>query len=360
MEAHMSFSKDVKEELSLQLSSARHCRLAELAAILSCEGRVIYLDSEGENAKGQYPIRKCYLKLQTENLVVARKYFTLIRKTFNINIDVSVKTNSNAKRNSMYTLIISNQEAIKLILQATKLSPNQSKHDDGAVKAEINVASGKAISVGLGLSDPVTTQNACCKRAFIRGAFLSSGSMSNPKKAYHLEIVVSNPDKAEQLRDMIQTFSIDAKIILRKKNYVVYIKEGSQIVDLLNVMEAHVALMDLENVRILKEMRNSINRQVNCEAANISKTVAAAAKQIEDIIYIKDTVGLGDLADGLEDIARMRIEYPEASLKELGEMLLPPIGKSGVNHRLRKLSQVADQLRENKEENCHDNERNND
>jgi DNA-binding protein WhiA len=135
----------------------------------------------------------------------------------------------------------------------------------------------------------------------------------------------------------------------------VYIKEGSQIVDLLNVMEAHVALMDLENVRILKEMRNSINRQVNCEAANISKTVVAASNQMDDIIYIRDKVGLGDLADGLEDIARMRIEYPEASLKELGAMLLPPIGKSGVNHRLRKLSMIADQLREHKEENSHDN-----
>jgi DNA-binding protein WhiA len=145
---------------------------------------------------------------------------------------------------------------------------------------------------------------------------------------------------------------------MRKKNYVVYIKEGSQIVDLLNVMEAHVALMNLENVRILKEMRNSINRQVNCEAANISKTVTAATKQMEDILYIRDHVGLGDLPDNLEEIARLRIDYPEASLKELGAMLLPPVGKSGVNHRLRKLSMIADQLREHKEENIHDNEGN--
>jgi DNA-binding protein WhiA len=120
-------------------------------------------------------------------------------------------------------------------------------------------------------------------------------------------------------------------------------------------MEAHNALMDLENVRILKEMRNSINRQVNCEAANINKTVTASSNQMDDILYIRDTVGLGDLADGLEDIARLRIEYPEASLKELGAMLLPPIGKSGVNHRLRKLSMIADQLREHKEEKSHDN-----
>jgi DNA-binding protein WhiA len=131
---------------------------------------------------------------------------------------------------------------------------------------------------------------------------------------------------------------------------VVYIKEGSQIVDLLNVMEAHVSLMNLENVRILKEMRNQVNRQVNCEAANINKTVEAASKHIEDIIYIRDNVGFNNIAEGLRDIAKLRIEHPEASLKELGTMLLPPIGKSGVNHRLRKLSMIAEYFREHKEE----------
>jgi DNA-binding protein WhiA len=325
----MSFSSDVKEELSLQISNARHCRLAELSAILSYEGHIKRSGKE------------IYLKLQTENLVVARKYFTLIRKTFNINNDVSVKTNSSLNKSSVYTLIIRNALDVIRIMQATKLPI-------GAMNIQSEDAD--THNERIGLANQLIIQNACCKRAFIRGAFLSSGSMSDPKKAYHLEIVVSGLDKAEQLRDIIQTFSIDAKIVIRKKNYVVYIKEGSQIVDLLNVMEAHIALMDLENVRILKEMRNSINRQVNCEAANINKTVTAASKQMDDILYIRDTVGLGDLADGLEDIARLRIDYPEASLKELGAMLLPPIGKSGVNHRLRKLSMIADQLREHKEE----------
>ncbi|MDF2484086.1 MAG: hypothetical protein K0R46_254 [Herbinix sp.] len=330
----MSFSSDVKEELSLQLSSARHCKLAELSAILSYEGQIIH---SGE---------KIFLKLQTENLVVARKYFTLIRKTFNINSDVSVKTNSSLNKSSVYTLIIRSASEVTRILQATKLpiGPEDSQRVSPVVHSE-----------RIGLASQLIIQNACCKRSFIRGAFLSSGSMSDPKKAYHLEIVIASLEKAEQLRDMIQTFTIDAKIVIRKKNYVVYIKEGSQIVDLLNVMEAHNALMDLENVRILKEMRNSINRQVNCEAANINKTVTASSNQMDDILYIRDTIGLGDLADGLEDIARLRIEYPEASLKELGAMLLPPIGKSGVNHRLRKLSMIADQLREHKEEKSHDN-----
>ena len=131
----------------------------------------------------------------------------------------------------------------------------------------------------------------------------------------------------------------------RKKYYVVYIKEGAQIVEILNVMEAHVALMNLENVRILKEMRNSVNRQVNCETANINKTVNAAVKQIEDIQYIQSTIGFDSLSEGLEDVARLRLEQPEATLKELGMMLTPQVGKSGVNHRLRKLSNLADELR---------------
>ena len=138
------------------------------------------------------------------------------------------------------------------------------------------------------------------------------------------------------------------KVVLRKKYYVVYVKDGSQIVDMLNVMEAHNALMALENIRIAKEIRNSVNRQVNCEMANINKTVLAAKKQVEDILYIKNTVGFGELTEGLREMAQIRIEYPEASLVELGRMLSSPVGKSGVNHRLRKLSQIADELRERK------------
>jgi DNA-binding protein WhiA len=320
----MSFSKGVKEELSMQMGDARHCRLAELAAILTYGGQLIQNKTQ------------LLLKFQTENLALARKYFTLIKKTFNINIDISIKRNQSSKVNQIYTLIIKNKDMVINILQATKQSISDVQ--DGRI----------------GNSSQIVVQNTCCKRAFIRGAYLLSGSMSNPKKAYHLEFVTEEIEKAERLREVICTFSIDAKIIQRKKHYVVYIKEGSQIVDLLNVMEAHVSLMNLENVRILKEMRNQVNRQVNCEAANITKTVEAASKQIDDIIYIRDYVGYGNLAEGLCDIAELRILHPEASLKELGTMLLPPLGKSGVNHRLRKLSMIAEYFREHKEENISD------
>jgi DNA-binding protein WhiA len=193
-------------------------------------------------------------------------------------------------------------------------------------------------------------RRSCCKRAYLRGAFLASGSMSHPEKSYHIELVCTTQAKAKQLRALINGFGLESKVILRKRSYVVYLKEGAQIVDLLNIMEAPVALMEMENVRILKEMRNSVNRQVNCETANLNKTVSAAVKQIEDIAYIEQTVGLAKLPNGLREIAEIRLANPNASLKELGDMLSEPLGKSGVNHRLRKLGEIAEELREGKEE----------
>ena len=188
-------------------------------------------------------------------------------------------------------------------------------------------------------------KNACCKRAFLRGAFLCIGSMSDPEKSYHMEFVCGYKESAEQLRQIIQGFEVEAKIIVRKKYYVVYLKEGAGIVDLLNIMEAHVSLMNFENYRIVKEMRNSINRKVNCETANITKTVNASSRQIEDILLIKEHCGFQNLPDNLRETAEIRLEYPDATLKELGQILNPPVGKSGMNHRLRKLSELADRLR---------------
>ncbi|ROR28545.1 hypothetical protein EDD66_104131 [Mobilisporobacter senegalensis] len=327
----MSFSMEVKEELSNHIPPARHCQIAEIAAIFSLCGRILISDKD-----------KYTIKIHTENLSVARKYFSLIRKTFNTIPEVSIRRNVNAAKSKVYIITVKEDDTSLKILKATKLMD-----DSGQIGEDLSIRSNLVI------------QNACCKRAFIRGAFLSSGSISDPEKTYHFEIVVTTHGKAIQLKAIINSFNIDAKIVIRKKYYVVYVKEGSQIVDILNVMEAHVALMNLENVRIVKEMRNSINRQVNCETANINKTVVAATKQIDDILYIKNTVGLSEVSEGLEEIAALRIEYPEASLKELGALLSPPIGKSGVNHRLRKLSIIADQLREQKEDLGYDNKENN-
>ena len=312
----MSFSGMVKEELSRQIGTARHCRIAELAALISFCGRLEHFP-QGEK-----------LKLQTENETVARKCFTLLQKTFNIEKEISVRENSHLKRVKVYVLEISDPEEIREILQATKLIAD-SKFCDTLI-----------------LQDMLVVQQSCCKRAYIRGAFLASGSISDPEKGYHFEIVYPDERKAQQLQTIIRSFSVDAKIVQRKKSYVVYVKEGAQIVDMLAVMEANVALMDLENIRILKEMRNSVNRKVNCETANINKTVNAAVKQMEDIKLIQQVMGFEQLSDGLAQIAELRMQYPEATLKELGMMLSPQVGKSGVNHRLRKLSALADELRE--------------
>ena len=287
----MSFSHDVKEELAKHIGSARHCQMAELAAILNFSGQF------GCNKEESFTIG-----FQTENETVVRKGFTLLKKTFNIEAGA--------------------------VIDAAKIQ--EIHHKFGDLNEPVN---------------PLLVKNSCCQRAFLRGAFLSIGSISAPEKGYHLELVCTQEDKAKQLQEIMLNFEIESKMVMRKKYYVVYLKEGKAIVELLNVMEAHIALMNLENLRILKEVRNTVNRRVNCEAANISKTVEAAGKQIEDILLIKEKMGLSNLPANLKQIAELRLENPEMPLKELGEELDPPVGKSGVNHRLRKLSEIAKSLR---------------
>ena len=193
-------------------------------------------------------------------------------------------------------------------------------------------------------------QSKMSTKGLIREAFLQSGSISDPEKFYHLEIVFTEYEEALRIKQLIESFRLDGKIVERKGHYVVYLKEGAQIADMLRIMEAPMALMEFENIRILKEMRNSINRQVNCEAANLGKTISAAVKQVEDIKFICSKIGLDNIPESLAETAEKRLKYPEATLKELGELMDPPIGKSGVNHRLKKLSQLAEDLKNHREE----------
>ena len=205
--------------------------------------------------------------------------------------------------------------------------------------------SGEAEKIRSAIRVTTDTMRSCCRRAYIRGAFLAAGSVSNPEKSYHLEIVCQDERQALFLAELLESFEIEAKIILRKRYHVLYVKDGTKIVEMLNVMGAHIALMDFENKRILKEMRNSVNRKVNCETANIGKTVNAAQRQIEDIKQLMKTDAYRALPPALMEIADLRVMYPEATLKELGELSTPAIGKSGVNHRLRKLSKMAEELK---------------
>ena len=277
----MSFSKDVKEELLALLPKSRHCMVAELAGIFLMHGANI------------------------SDEALSRKVFTLLNKTLNIGKDVDALS----------------EEMCNQIKQMIKLS------DD-----EMHI-------------DELVLQQTCCKRAFIRGAFLVGGSISDPNKGYHFEIVCSDEAQAKQIAKNMNVFDVNARIVGRNSKYVVYLKEGAQIVEILRVMEAARSVMELENIRVVKEVRGTINRKVNCETANISKTVNTAVRQIEDINLIEEKLGLDTLSLQLQEIARVRLDYPDLPLGALGQYLDPPIGKSGVNHRLKKLAKIAEDLR---------------
>lgn len=313
----MSFSSEVKEELSHVDGHEIHCKIAELAAIIGLCGRL-------QCEEGRYS-----LILHTENVAVARRFYSLIKEVFHFQPEVSTTQHDYLKKNRFYMISIKDSAQTLKILKTVQLINNLGQMDEEFF-----------------VKDNPVLQRTCCRRAFLRGAFLSAGSITDPEKNYHFEFACVSKEKAEQLRELFEFFGLEAKIVLRKKYYVVYLKEGAMISDALNIIEAHISLMKFENVRILKDVRNSVNRRVNCEAANINKTVSAARKQIEDIEYIKNTVGLERLSENLRDIAYARLEEPDATLKELGEKLNSPVGKSGVNHRLRKLSQIAQDIRE--------------
>ncbi|MCR4746338.1 MAG: DNA-binding protein WhiA [Lachnospiraceae bacterium] len=298
----MSFSTDVKKEISMHIPTARHCQIAELAALFEFGGR--YLPSEKR------------MEFQTENSLAAKLYFTLLQKLCTIRCDVQVIRAHDA----VYLLNIYGDDAEKaakmLKLAETRDSVNE-----------------------------LLVEKMCCKRYFVSGAFLAAGSVNNPMKSYHMEIVCSSENQAEKLVDLINSFGVESRIVIRKKYFVVYLKDGGQIIDMLNIMEAHQALMSMENTRIVKEMRNAVNRRVNCETANITKTVNAAVKQVNDIEYIKASGAFMTLSEPLRQLAELRLAHPEASLKELGSLLDANVSKSGVNHRLRRLSEIAENLR---------------
>jgi hypothetical protein len=186
----------------------------------------------------------------------------------------------------------------------------------------------------------------CCRRSYIREMFLCTGSVNDPRGKYHLEFSCPKQTQAEQLMKVLRSFSLEARTVRRGKYSVVYIKEASDITDVLNLMGAPVSLMEMENQRILKELRGSVNRRVNCETANISKAVGAAQRQLEDIRLLQKEGILPTIPENLREMAELRLEYPDLSLRELGELANPPVGKSGVNHRLRKLSEIAGRFKE--------------
>ena len=301
----MSFSEEVKRELIGKIPSARHCQLSAAAAILDHCGMV-------QNRDG---VPAIYLRLDRSEQ--AEKLFTICRKTLRIIRDFSREGEKLRVRGRIYF--------------RAGLGPQDTR---------------KILNVLGNWKDAGKT---CCKRAYLRETFLCIGSVSDPKKGYHLEFDCASEEQTFFLHALMESFDIHAKTLKRKRYQVLYIKEGEEIASLLNVMEAHVSLMAFENMRIYRDMRNAVNRQVNCEAANISRTARTAAIQVEKI-RLEKRGRLGALEKGLREAAEARLRYPEASLKNLAAYMNPPIGKSGMNHRLQKLMMLAEENAENGED----------
>lgn len=307
----MSFSSIVKNEISRFEESRDCCLIAELTGIISIGGII--------NTLGE-------LKIVTENAAFARRTYTLFKKIFQIAIQVKCMKSKRFAKNAYYELQIFDKGNVSYILKSLGIRFNTNeklKHPLFPVDI-----------------DNITAHN-CCKKAYLRGTFLAAGSISDPGKTYHVEITGKTYLIASQIKALIRSYSLNARIIQRKGSYVVYLKEGDHIVDFLNIIGAHSALLQMENIRILKDMRNNVNRVVNCETANLGKTVDASLRQIRNIEYIRDNIGLEKLPESLREIAELRMKHRDASLRELGELLDPPLGKSGVNHRLRKLEKFA-------------------
>lgn len=317
----MSFSFKTKNNLARLELETSILKLSELAAFVRMNATVKLVG-----------INKLKIRFSTENAAIARRIFSILKDLYGIHTEVVVRKNRQLKKKNLYVVRVEESDSAITILK------------DSGMIFELSDVFNMDYVVPEELID---TQE--LMRAYIRGSFLGGGSINDPEKNYHLEFVSHNHIHARDLSEIINTFGLKSKIIKRKENYIVYIKESEQIVDLLNIMGAHNALLEIENIRVLKDMRNNINRIVNCETANLSKTIDAAIRQCENIKFIENVIGIDRIPANLREIARVRLANREASLKELGEMLRVPLGKSGVNHRLRKIDKIADHLRNNRD-----------
>lgn len=312
----MSYSGKVKAEITRQEELSRPEFMALLSAVMKVTGTMSLLPGKGIG-----------FRISTENPVTARFLTKHLKELVDASVRVLVSRSATLKKKNLYLISFDEVRDLKGLLFETGILTEEGDH--------------------LMIDDSIPRQlvkTETHKRAYLRGAFLGSGSISDPEKQYHLEFVTHSEQYADELVWLLRTWQLKARVISRKGSHVVYLKEGEQIVDLLNIMGAHQALLETENIRILKGMRNSVNRLVNCETANLSKTVNASVRQMEAIRLIQRTIGLNRLPEALRQAAELRSSYPEATLKELGDMMEPPVGKSGVNHRLRKIEKIAEEI----------------
>ena len=256
------------------------------------------------------------IHFSTENAALARRALQLLKSNYQVQTEVVITRSRRLKKNNRYQVQVIPSPQVSTALYELQL-----------------------LSVESDLKNPLL-ENHDCKRTFLRGAFLGGGSISRPSSDYHLEMVTENEDFAHTIIKIMQSFSLKAKLTDRKNEYIVYLKDGESIINFLSVIGAHNAMMELENVRIVKEMRNNVNRAVNCETANLNKVVKAAVRQVRCIHYIDEHMGLAELPQPLQEVAKLRLEHQDVSLNDLVEYS-GGLGKSGINHRLKKLQEIA-------------------
>ncbi|MDQ0191365.1 DNA-binding protein WhiA [Alicyclobacillus cycloheptanicus] len=308
----MSFAGQTKKELTMVDESAC-CQRAEVEAIVGWNG--LFRMAEDRRV----------LDVETENVATARRIYTLIKAQFDVHPEVVVRKKMRLKKNNIYAIRVPSVHAEAMLRSLG--------WEAGAQTGPVGPA-------------PTRTLKACCKRAFLRGAFLAAGSVNDPGgTSYHLEIGCPTESQANHALCLMNEFGLHAKLIQRKKGYVVYLKEGEKIVEFLSIIGAHQALLKFEDVRILKGMRNQVNRLVNCETANMNKTIAAAVRQLEVIRWIDQQIGLETLPPHLREAAELRLRHPEVNLQELSQRTGNRVSKSGLNHRFRKLEEIANKLR---------------
>ncbi|MBM7585996.1 DNA-binding protein WhiA [Bacillus pakistanensis] len=308
----MSFASETKKELT-NLEVKECCSKAELSALIRMNGSLSFSN------------RTLIVNIQTENAAIARRIYILLKKGYDTPVELLVRKKMRLKKNNVY--IVRLNENSKEILEDLQIL-------------------GEGFTFVHDISESLVKKK-CCKRSYLRGAFLAGGSVNNPEtSSYHLEIFSLYEEHNHALSQLMNSFGLNSKILERKKGFITYLKEAEKITEFLNVVGAHNALLRFEDVRIVRDMRNSVNRLVNCETANLNKTIGAALRQVENIRYIEQTVGLQVLPDKLREIAELRVTYSDVTLKELGEMVSGgSISKSGINHRLRKIDQIAEKLR---------------
>jgi DNA-binding protein WhiA len=310
----MTFSKDTKDELAHIVPEKNCCVLAEIAGFIRVCGTIKLMGG------GKFKV-----VLTTEHNAVARHYKTLIKAYFDVDSTVEIGRSQAINKGKVYLMSLGPEELSEQILRETGIL---------MLRGGMNYIS-DGIYEGL-------IKTKCCRKAYLRGLFLGTGTMSNPEKGYQFEIVCDSEILAGDVKRLINGFiDIHAKVVVRKGQYVVYIKAASQILDLLAIMGAHTQYFSFEDIRMKKELVNRANRIQNCDQANIDKTVMASEKQISDIRAVTARGGLDILPEKLREIALLRLENPDASMTEIGAMLAPPLKKAGVNNRFARIAELA-------------------